>query len=218
MIPAETLEILREGSQDVFFILIPHHHNPTSGGNHSTRCPLGTHEDTQASFSWNGDRGMWNCFACGARGDVFKLVMELEGLGFKAAVHRVAELTQREVDLGGKRPFNPERASREKVIRANRRAICDGLRRWHREMAIHYAKQCRFARESLDFQAETLQIAAQSGLEEGHWLWDVHAVAHARAGARLEQYTYLADQFAEAAHDIELIGRLFAQYYAPTKF
>lgn len=49
------------------------------------RCPF--HEERTPSFHVNDSKGLYNCFGCGAHGDVIRLVGELEGLPFLDAVN-----------------------------------------------------------------------------------------------------------------------------------
>jgi DNA primase len=46
-------------------------------------CPF--HDDKTPSFSVNEDKGLFHCFGCGAKGDVYDFTMQLEGIGFKEA-------------------------------------------------------------------------------------------------------------------------------------
>lgn len=48
------------------------------------RCPF--HEDKSPSLSVNRDKGLFNCFGCGAGGDVFDFVMRQQGVPFKEAL------------------------------------------------------------------------------------------------------------------------------------
>jgi DNA primase len=50
------------------------------------RCPF--HADRTPSLSVSDSLGLFNCFGCGAAGDVFDFVMRLEGVTFPAAVAR----------------------------------------------------------------------------------------------------------------------------------
>ena len=59
-----------------------------SGKNWKGLCPF--HDERTPSFVVNDERGVYHCFGCGAGGDVFRLVMELEGLTFPEAVERLA--------------------------------------------------------------------------------------------------------------------------------
>jgi DNA primase len=51
-------------------------------------CPF--HDEKTPSFSVDPEKGLYFCFGCGAGGDVFKLVMELENLSFPEAVEMLA--------------------------------------------------------------------------------------------------------------------------------
>ncbi|HEX6027207.1 MAG TPA: DNA primase [Solirubrobacter sp.] len=52
-------------------------------------CPF--HEERTPSFGINPTEKVYYCFGCGAGGDVFKFVMETEGLDFAAALEMLAE-------------------------------------------------------------------------------------------------------------------------------
>ena len=52
-------------------------------------CPF--HEERTPSFGINPTEKVYYCFGCGAGGDVFKFVMETEGLDFGAALESLAE-------------------------------------------------------------------------------------------------------------------------------
>jgi DNA primase len=51
------------------------------------RCPL--HADSTPSFYVDDEKGAFICFGCGASGDVVKLVMLLEHVGFNEAIERL---------------------------------------------------------------------------------------------------------------------------------
>ncbi len=52
-------------------------------------CPF--HNEKTPSFSVHGGHQFYKCFGCGAGGDVFKFVMEIENVGFFDALKMVAE-------------------------------------------------------------------------------------------------------------------------------
>ena len=60
-----------------------------SGRNHVARCPF--HNEKTASFSVNEERQIFHCFGCGLGGDVFRFLMQIEGLSFPEAVQFLAE-------------------------------------------------------------------------------------------------------------------------------
>lgn len=59
------------------------------GRSHQGLCPF--HKEKTPSFHVNEERGFYHCFGCGAHGDAFRFLMELEGLSFVEAVRRLAE-------------------------------------------------------------------------------------------------------------------------------
>src|SRR3989338_8736193 len=59
-----------------------------TGKGYVVKCPF--HEDTTASLSITPGKGLWQCFGCGAAGDVFKFIEKKEGISFLSAVKKVA--------------------------------------------------------------------------------------------------------------------------------
>jgi len=51
-------------------------------------CPF--HAEKTPSFTVSEERGFYHCFGCGAHGDAFRFLMELEGLSFVEAIRRLA--------------------------------------------------------------------------------------------------------------------------------
>lgn len=51
-------------------------------------CPF--HDEKSPSFHVRPQQGFYHCFGCGASGDVFTFLREIEGLGFAEAVERLA--------------------------------------------------------------------------------------------------------------------------------
>ena len=60
-----------------------------SGRGHMGLCPF--HGEKTPSFSVSGERGFFHCFGCGVSGDVFKFLMQMEGLTFPEALERLAK-------------------------------------------------------------------------------------------------------------------------------
>lgn len=52
-------------------------------------CPF--HDERTPSFNVNPQLGIYKCFGCGASGDIFSFVMEMEGVGFPEALRTLAE-------------------------------------------------------------------------------------------------------------------------------
>jgi DNA primase len=57
----------------------------------SIKCVI--HNDKQASATISPDREMFFCHACDFGGDVYELIMKMEGVGFKDAVNRAEIIT-----------------------------------------------------------------------------------------------------------------------------
>lgn len=60
-----------------------------SAGDYWACCPF--HQEKSASFHVLDGKGIFNCFGCGEKGDLFTLAMKLEGLSFPEAVSQMAE-------------------------------------------------------------------------------------------------------------------------------
>ena len=60
-----------------------------SGSNYLGLCPF--HQEKTPSFSVHATRQFYYCFGCGAKGDVFRFVMEMEKVPFPESVRRVAQ-------------------------------------------------------------------------------------------------------------------------------
>lgn len=59
------------------------------GRHHKGLCPF--HGEKTPSFTVNEEMGLYKCFGCGAGGDVFNFLMEIEGIDFRDALERLAE-------------------------------------------------------------------------------------------------------------------------------
>lgn len=59
------------------------------GKNYFGVCPF--HQDHSPSMSVSKEKGIFKCFSCGATGNVFKFVSEIENITFVEAVKKIAE-------------------------------------------------------------------------------------------------------------------------------
>ena len=62
-----------------------------SGKNYKGLCPF--HSEKTPSFTVSPDKQIYHCFGCGAGGNVFKFLMEMEGISFVDAVRKLADRT-----------------------------------------------------------------------------------------------------------------------------
>ncbi len=60
-----------------------------AGTQFKAKCPF--HNERTASFSISPERGVYYCFGCGAKGDIFEFVQQFEGLDFKGALTLLAD-------------------------------------------------------------------------------------------------------------------------------
>ena len=100
-----------------------------TGQNFTGLCPF--HPEKSPSFAVHPVRQIYHCFGCGAGGDVFKFVMELEKLSFPEAIRTVAEKS------GIPIPKPRERTPEERRENQQR----SGLVEMHREAAAFFARQ-----------------------------------------------------------------------------
>jgi DNA primase len=100
-----------------------------TGQNFTGLCPF--HQEKTPSFAVHPVRQIYHCFGCGAGGDVFKFVMELDKCTFPEAVRTVAE------KCGIPIPRPRERSPEERRENQQRAALVD----IHREAAAYFARQ-----------------------------------------------------------------------------
>src|SRR3989344_1675683 len=59
-----------------------------AGSNYKACCPF--HNEKTASFFISPNRGLYYCFGCGAKGDIFTFIENFEGLDFRGALELLA--------------------------------------------------------------------------------------------------------------------------------
>ena len=66
------------------------------GRNYFGLCPF--HGENTPSFSVSPDKQIFHCFGCGAGGNVFSFLMEIEGVSFQEAAFKLADKVN--IELG----------------------------------------------------------------------------------------------------------------------
>jgi DNA primase len=124
------------------------------GRNYFGLCPF--HGESTPSFSVSIDKQIYHCFGCGAGGNVFSFLMELEGVSFQEAALKLAEKAN--IDL----PINSVGNGKEKSVSPQLQSMLDAhdlLRKFYHHLlvntkdgqhALEYLLNRGFSRESID--------------------------------------------------------------------
>jgi DNA primase len=103
-IPEDVIEKVRERA-DIVEVVGEHIPLKQSGRNFKALCPF--HPEKAPSFMVSSDKQIYHCFGCGAGGNVFSFLMQIEGMTFPEAVKALAK--RYGIDV----PEGPPRASTE---------------------------------------------------------------------------------------------------------
>ena len=101
-------------------LVSPHTQLRRAGRSQVGLCPF--HSERTGSFNVNDETGRYMCFGCGAKGDVFKFVMETEHLDFAAAVERLAAKAGIELRYTSG-PDTGQRKHRKELLEVMQRAV-----------------------------------------------------------------------------------------------
>ncbi|MBU1867596.1 MAG: DNA primase [Candidatus Margulisbacteria bacterium] len=97
MIPAQTIEEIRKKS-DIVKIISEYTPLRKRGRSHLGLCPF--HSEKTPSFTVSEEKQLFHCFGCGAGGNVFDFIMQIDNLGFAEAVRELGEKLGIEVEGG----------------------------------------------------------------------------------------------------------------------
>lgn len=87
-----------------------------SGINFKANCPF--HQEKSPSFMVSPERQIWHCFGCQKGGDIYKFVMEKEGVDFKDALELLAQKAGVELKKTG----TPKDNYLDRLYEANQKA------------------------------------------------------------------------------------------------
>ena len=144
------------------------------------RCPF--HEERTPSFGIDPHKKVYHCFGCQASGDVFRFVMETEGLDFAGALESLARRSGVELETEAENPRAAEaRRRRERLHSLLGRA------------AEYYARYLWEAREAADAREYLLgrglseEILREFGVGYAPSAWDRMLLGSRRAGFTEEE-------------------------------
>ncbi|MFZ7945432.1 DNA primase [Neobacillus sp. 19] len=124
------------------------------GRNYFGLCPF--HGESTPSFSVSTDKQIFHCFGCGAGGNVFSFLMELEGMSFQEAAIKLASKVNIDLEI------NLPSAVSGKKVSAELQSMLDAhelLRKFYHHLlvntkegqhALEYLLGRGFTRESID--------------------------------------------------------------------
>ena len=75
-------------------------------------CPF--HREKTPSFFVNDDKGIYHCFGCGVHGDIFSFVMQDEGIPYKEALEKLAEIAGVKLKIKNKKEI--EKFEKNKIF------------------------------------------------------------------------------------------------------
>jgi DNA primase len=119
-------------------------------GSYMGLCPF--HDDHTPSLSVNETKGVYHCFGCRAEGDIIDLVRNMEGLGFREAVRKLAGGTEfaapvRTAEPEKTREPEPVKESPEVISNVSPDMVCD-----------FYHKKLFESRAAMTYLTETRKI------------------------------------------------------------
>ncbi|WP_043933910.1 DNA primase [Bacillus sp. EB01] len=105
-IPEEKINQIRQ-SVDIVDVISDYVQLKKQGRNYFGLCPF--HGENSPSFSVSPDKQIFYCFGCGAGGNVFSFLMELEGASFSEAALKIAERSGIELEISQTPGGDPKR-------------------------------------------------------------------------------------------------------------
>lgn len=118
--PDDLIREIRE-SNDIVSVISEYMTLTRKGSNHFGLCPF--HGEKTPSFSVNEREQFYHCFGCGAGGNVYTFVMQMENMSFVEAVKHLAERAHIALPVAEFSPQEKQRyLRRERMLQAAREA------------------------------------------------------------------------------------------------
>ncbi|MDN4074793.1 DNA primase [Fictibacillus terranigra] len=112
-IPDELIEKVRT-SQDIVELVSDYVTLKKQGRNYFGLCPF--HGEKSPSFSVSPDKQIYHCFGCGAGGNAFSFLMNIEGFSFLEAVKHIAQRTGIDLPQLERQPGNSKSTDNRAVM------------------------------------------------------------------------------------------------------
>lgn len=106
LIPEDTINEIRN-KNDIVDIVGEYVQLKKQGRNYFGLCPF--HNENSPSFSVAPDKQIFHCFGCGAGGNVFTFLMDIEGYSFTEAAKTLAEKASIPLDLQDQRDHDGDK-------------------------------------------------------------------------------------------------------------
>lgn len=147
----QDIQTLRERA-DIGEVIGAHTTLKRAGGKLKGLCPF--HQEKTPSFTVDQGRGLYHCFGCGAGGDIYKFLMELEGFDFTEAVEQLARrvgytLTYEDLTAGQRRALG-ERTKLQELNELAAQFFHEQLLAAGGEEVRQYLKDRGFGREEAE--------------------------------------------------------------------
>lgn len=95
-IPEQTIDQIRQSS-DIVDVVGEYVQLKKQGRNYFGLCPF--HGESTPSFSVSPDKQIFHCFGCGAGGNAFNFIMDIEGVSFVEAAQKLAKSSNIEMEV-----------------------------------------------------------------------------------------------------------------------
>ncbi len=148
-----------------------------AGANHKGLCPF--HQEKTPSFMVSSGKGIFKCFGCGAGGNLFTFLRDIENISFHEAVRMLAKEAGIELSQYSTRDAEEKKSENERLYRINdaaRAFFQDSLNAPDAEIAKEY-----LAKRELN--SETI-MQFSIGYASGQW---EALLKHLRAGGFSEE-------------------------------
>lgn len=145
-IPEETIQQIKQ-SLDITDVIGEYVQLKKQGRNFFGLCPF--HQENSPSFSVSPDKQIYHCFGCGAGGNIFSFLTEVENISFQEAVSKLAERAGVTVEVpsfggdGKKQPAISE--EKEQMLKAH-----ELLAKFYHHLLMNTAE----GQEALDYLEE----------------------------------------------------------------